>query len=98
MQPKTQTEEESNGWEGQVTSIKNVVQHSSKTMRNETKRDISSVQNEVASTQKAVKQLEERCNDLNNISQKQLQQNELQMNMMRDIQRRIEAIGGKQEQ
>ena len=54
-------------------------------MRNETKRDISSVQNEVASTQKAVKQLEERCNDLNNISQKQLQQNELQMNMMRDI-------------
>ena len=55
MQPKTQTEEESNGWEGQVTSIKNIVQHSSKTMRNETKRDISSVQNEVANTQKAVK-------------------------------------------
>ena len=55
MQPKTQTEEESNGWEGQVTSIKSVVQNSSKTMRNETKRDISSVQNEVANTQKAVK-------------------------------------------
>ena len=54
-------------------------------MREQTRRDISSVQNEVANAQKAVKALEDRCSDLNTISQKQLQQNELQMNMMRDI-------------
>ena len=95
MQPKTQTEEESNGWEGQVSSIKSVVQNNSKTMRNDTKRDISSVKTEVANTQRAVEQLKDRCDDLSTISQKQLQQNELQMSMMRDIQRRIDAMGGK---
>ena len=85
MQPKTQTEEESNGWEGTVTTIKKVIAQSNKSSRDNTKRDISSVEQEVKNTQKSVKILEDRCSDLTNLAQKQLQQSDMQMTMMRDI-------------
>ena len=90
MQPKTQTEEESNGWEGTVTTIKKVIAQSNKSSRDNTKRDISSVEQEVKNTQKSVKILEDRCSDLTNLAQKQLQQSDMQMTMMRDIQKRLD--------
>ena len=96
MQPKTQTEEESNGWEGTVTTIKKVIATSNKSSRENTKRDISTVEQEVKNTQKSVKILEDRCSDLTNLAQKQLQQSDMQMTMMRDIQKRLDEMESEQ--
>ena len=96
MQPKTQTEEESNGWEGTVTTIKKVIATSNKSSRENTKRDISTVEQEVKNTQKSVKILEDRCSDLTNLAQKQLQQSDMQMTMMRDIQKRLDEMEAEQ--
>ena len=51
MKPRTQTEEESNGWEGTVSTIKKVIATSNQIVKNSTGRQMEIVKTEVTATQ-----------------------------------------------
>ena len=92
MKPSTQTEEESNGWEGTVTTIKKVINNSNQVVKQSTQRQIDQVIAQVQATSTKVTNLDKRCDDLNNIATKQLTQSEKQMEMMASIQSRLDQL------
>ena len=50
------------------------------------------VKNEVTTTQRSVKILEDRCKELASLAQKQLTQNEVQMTLMSNIEKRLDRL------